>query len=198
MEIIETLIQLISQYPILFSFLGGVFGGEETLFALAFLAYEGVLPFWTVFVFALLGELLVDAVLFVLSETFFLKFVRKKEWFKKTYNQVDGIVQRYSKGNNFVTLLSTKFVYGLRMATIIYLRARKLSVWRFTFINIFVSIIWMSVVMIIGIFAAQGFNYIIDTFKNIQLALTFVVFVLILFFIIKRWLTRKLIPRQRA
>ena len=55
MTVIEAIFSYVATHPVIVPFLGGIFGGEEAIVLLARLSKQGILPFWSAFIFFTIG-----------------------------------------------------------------------------------------------------------------------------------------------
>ena len=194
-EIFNILSGYLSQYPILTSFLIGIFTGEEVILILAFLSAQGVLPLWVVLVFVPLGTFLCDTFFFFIGKTRIVN--RLKEWkhFSRNYKRVDEHVGKLTRERHILTLFYTKFIYGTRIVTLIFLGLKGTSYSQFFVYNLAITILWAIIIIPLGYFAGKGYTFIIDIFRSVELGLLFILLSVILFFLIKKWISTKLIKK---
>jgi len=193
--IIENAIPLLSQYGILISFLGGFFAGEEVIATLSFLSTQGYISIWVVFIFCFIGILLCDLFFFSIGKFKLFSSFKKFERIMKISKKVDKIVSRLSKESPIRALLYTKFIFGTRIATLIYLGIKDITYKKFIKSDFIVGILWMSIVVSIGWFAGSSFRLIIKILGNIQIALGFLVLFIVIIFIIFKILQNILLAR---
>lgn len=185
-----------SQNAVLVSFFGGLLAGEEVIITLAFLSARGILSLWVVFVFCFAGILICDSFFFFIGKIKFLGKLKKISRLHITYKKIEKIVNKITGDKIILALFYTKFIFGTRIATLIYL-GRKNSFKKFIFADFIVGIMWMSVVVSLGWFAGASFYFIIDVFKNIQFAILFLVMFIIFLLLLKKWVAHQLIKRQK-
>ena len=195
-DILKIILEYISQYPILSSLLVGIFTGEEVILVLAFLSAQGVLPLWVVFVFVPLGTFICDAFFFFLGRTKFVNRIKEWKHFSKGYEKVDANVGRLTKDRHIFTLFYTKFIYGTRIATLIFLGLKGISYSQFFKYNLIITILWAMIVIPLGYFAGKGYGIILNIFRSVELGLLFILIFIIFFFIIKKWISTKLMKKQ--
>ncbi len=184
--LIERLIPLLSQYGILISFIGGLFAGEEVIATLSFLSAQGYINIWVVFIFCFIGILICDLLFFSVGKfRIFSKFSRFKRLVHFS-NRVDNLVIKITKKSTIRALLYTKFIFGTRILTLVYLGFRGTQYKDFLKSDFIVGILWMVIVVSIGWFAGASFRKIIEIFANLQLAFgVLILFVAIIFIIFK-------------
>src|SRR3989344_7463681 len=131
MELVNTLIYLLGEYPILISFVAGLFGGEATILTLAFLSINGLMPIWTILVFSTLGLIISDLALFLFGRLKFIRNIKQLERHYKTFKKIDSIIIKISRDSVFLVLLYAKFIYGISIPALIYLGIKKSSISKF-------------------------------------------------------------------
>lgn len=198
MEILEFIMGLFENYPILIAFLGGLFGGEEVIITLSFLSANGFIPIWILFVFALIGVFLSDIFVFFIGKLRIIKNFKNIEKFSKVYMQVDSRISKLTRESVFLTLLYTKFLYGTRVLTLIYVGLKDIKLRKFMLYDFIVTFIWMCVIVSIGWFAGSSYNLIYKIFKNVQIALLTILIFVVLFFILRKWVGKKLIKMRKV
>jgi membrane protein DedA with SNARE-associated domain len=112
---INSLIPLFSNYGILILLLAGLIGGEEIIIGLTSLSVIGLFPLWWILVFVTLGEFISDIIVFSLAKLKIFHKFKKIEKLVKLYEKADKFIIKLSKGNTFLTLLYSKFIYGTRV-----------------------------------------------------------------------------------
>ncbi|PIZ50586.1 hypothetical protein COY27_06600 [Candidatus Woesearchaeota archaeon CG_4_10_14_0_2_um_filter_33_13] len=198
MSLVTTILSFFLQYTPLLSFLGAIIGGEETLILLSILASQGHLLVWTVFIFFYMGIITSDLLWYFIGRTKLFDWMIKRKYISKVYLRWDKLLNRATKGNNFQALLITKFLYGLRLPTIMYLARERMHFKSFLFYTIIVNFIWTSIIMMIGWSAGKGISLATDLSNNLILYLvligiTMLVFTLLIKFlskITKKWLIK--------
>lgn len=184
MDIFKILLSLgisLANYPILVSLFAGIFAGEIAALTLSFLAAQGVMPFWIVFTFMWVGEIIGDMIYFEIGR---LRFFHKLRDFKKFglfFGKVDKFISQISKESIFLTLLYSKFVYGSRTAVVIFLGMKKANRLKFFLSECVVMAIVLLILLPIGFAAGKGYSFIMDNFKSIQIAISFLIVLIIAF-----------------
>ena len=194
---IEFVRPLLSQYGVLISFLGGFFAGEEVIMTLAFLAANGLISIWTVFVFCFIGIILCDLFFFFIGRIRIIRNLKKYKKITHVSKKMDKFVTKLSRGSPFLALFYTKFIFGTRIATLIYLGYKRISLKRFLLSDIGVGLLWMSIVVSLGWFAGSSFNLILDLFKNVQIALLFLIIFAVIIIAVQKWIAKKLMQKQK-
>lgn len=199
MSLINQILLFFGSYTPLVSFLGAIIGGEETLILLSILSSNGYLTAWVVLLFFYLGILVSDTIWFFLGKSKLFDWFVKRKIISRVYLRWDKLLTKATKGSSFHALFITKFLYGFRIPTIMYLGREKVKVKSFLFDSAIIDFIWTLVVFAIGWFAGKGILLATDLSKNIVLYLllvgiTFIIFTIIvriLSGLIKKWLIKK-------
>ena len=114
------------------------------------------------------------------------------------YQKVEETVVRISRNNDFLLLLLAKYIYGTRILTIFYVSLKELAFGKFLVYSSISAVCWIIPICTIGWLAGKGFEMVLTIFKNVQLAVTFLVVLVVLFYVIqrviKRWLIQKRSP----
>ena len=195
MTLLQALISLISSHIYIASFLAGFFGGEETAILFLTLLINNKYLILIFFIFFQIGTLVMDLVIFLFSRTKAFDSIVKKEFASKSYKQFVYIMNKYGHKNPFVTILITKFIYGTRMVTLIYMAREKLKFGRFMAYNVIITFIWMSVVTALGLAVGASVSAIISSVKRVELGIILFFALSILIYVInmriKKWLLKK-------
>ncbi len=195
MTLLQILINLISTHIYIASFLAGFFGGEETAIVFLALLINSKILILIFFIFFQIGTLTLDSLIFLPSKTKAFDFVVRREFASKGYKQFVYIMNRYGHKKPLVTMLITKFVYGTRIVTMIYMAREKLNFSRFMVYNVIITFIWMSVVTAVGLAIGVSVSAFISSVKIVELGIIlFFILSFIGYFInmrIKAWLLKK-------
>ncbi len=190
-SIILVLIPLMKSYGTMVAFFGVGIGGEAAILVLAFLAASNVIPIYAVIIFGFLGTVTADCLWYFIAR--YKVFLKIKNWksISKKYKLLEKKIEKISLKNDFFILLIAKFLIGTWIITILYLNAKDLSMKRFMKIAIPAGFVWAVVLFIIGFLAGKGFYTLLYLFKNLQIAVMFLVFFVILFYLLSSWITDK-------
>lgn len=194
-ESLSSISGYLSQYPIWTSLLVGIFTGEEVILILAFLSAQGVLPLWVVFVFVPMGTFICDAFFFFLGKTKLINRIKEWKHFSRHYEKVDAHVGKLTGDKHLLALFYTKFIYGTRIVTIVFLGLRGTKYSQFFKYNLIITIIWAMIVIPLGYLAGEGYIFILNIFRSVELGLLFILILVILFFLIKKWISKQISKR---
>ena len=179
---LDSFLNIFHSYPLLMFFLGSVVGGEEVILTFAFMVAQGYGNEVQLFVGCYLGTFFSDICWFLIGRNYFSKM----SFFKKLsvkYNRVVRFLKKVSS-KPFILLFVTKFIYGTRVFTIMYVGLEGLKFLKFVLYNTFVIAAWLPVVLLVGWFAGRGMSGIVNIYENTGLALFgILVFIVITVFI---------------
>ena len=189
MEWLNNLLISLSDYPIIISFLAGLISGETVIISLAFLSGNGLFPLWIVFVFTFLGVVITDIAIFFVGR---LKFVHNfhKLWkFSKAYQKADRFISRLSKENIFLVILYSKFMYGARILTLVYLGLKKAKIRTVLVSLLIIHFFTILIIVSIGWLAGKGFSYVASIYKDIKIAIIVLILLIIFYYFLKKLIT---------
>ncbi len=201
MSLLTIILSFLSVYGPLISVLGGIFGGEETLILFSIFAAHNVISIWVVAIFFYIGILISDTIWFFVGKTELFNRIVSGKSASKIYGYWDKLLDKATKGNDFQALLITKFLYGFRLITIMYLSRERLDLKNFILYSIIVDAIWISVITTIGWLTGKGIAAAANISNNLELVLILIGLSLLAFFLIMRFLSilvkRWLIKKQK-
>ncbi len=190
-SIIITLTPVLSTYGWIITYCASVLWGDATILTLAFISAQGTFPIWIVFVFGFLGTLTGDCLWFLLTKLNFWKKVKRWNKFYDKYKKIDERIQRLGKRSDLTVLIITKFLYGTRILTIIYVGLKKISFRKFLLYDGIATVFWIIAMAGIGYATGKGFQIILNVFKNVQLALALLIVIIIIFIVLDKWINKK-------
>jgi len=177
-----------------------LFGGEELIIFFSILAGHGFLTIWKVALIGFFGILISDVFWFIFARSNFADKFREKVRHHFLYRHASSIIEKFSHKHDYIYLALTKFLYGLRIVSIIKVsRRKKDSVWKFILNDSFAIITWGVIMLSLGWLAGRSFFYTINIFddlhKIIILALGLIVVLYFLEAVVKKML-QKIIFRE--
>lgn len=187
----------LASHPVILSLLGGIFAGEVAILTLTFLAAQGFFPLWIIFVFFWIGEVIADMIYFELGRSRALGKLKDIEMFSSIFKKVDKFISDISRRSVFLALLYSKFVYGTRTVTVIFLGLRKSERKKFFISECIVMLLVISILTAIGWAAGKGFSLIMNNFKSIQISLTVLIVAIILLVVIREEINEFLIAKKQ-
>ena len=195
LSVISSLGPLIKDYSIIFVFATSLFLGEEIVLILSFLSANGFLPLWVVFVFCFAGRVISDFFFFLLGKLELSDFLKKYQG-GKVYKKVDKVFSKLNRKSIFVTLLYTKFLVGLRAAMMVYIGIKGISIKKVIIGNAGAILVWLLVLIPIGWFAGSSFKLILIVFRDLKIAVLFLIVFAIIGFFISRYIHKKILDRR--
>ena len=105
-------------------------------------------------------------------------------------------MRHFTRGQHFLALLITKFLYGTRIITIFYLAKERVSFWRFSWYNAIVTGIWAIVVCSIGWSAGKGVTWVEAVYNNLSIALALLALILAVLYGTRIWLNKIIIEKD--
>ncbi|MFH1901981.1 MAG: hypothetical protein ABIK26_07010 [Candidatus Omnitrophota bacterium] len=177
--------------------LSGILGGEELILSLVFLSSLGLFPLWWILIFVTLGEFISDIVIFSLGRIDLFHKFKKIEKLTKLYKKADNLIMKVSKKSTFLTILYSKFIYGTRIFTLVYLSSKKTKWQKFLVSELLALMVWMSITVVIGWFAGASIKQFSLAFKNTGLTIALLVIFIILIIMMKKWIQTKLLKKQK-
>jgi len=165
--------------------------GDGSFIIFTVVAVNYNVSLWIVFTAAYFGTLFGDMIWFGLGKKFLYKF-REGRKFSKQYNRIVGFIERTFGKRSFLGLCIIKFLYGTRIIFTLYLANKNMTYLRFLIYDLIANLIWVTFVGAIGYLVGIGFGFVLRTFKNIELLLTLVVILVLIFNYIQKRISEKL------
>lgn len=188
----------LGNYGILISFLGGFITGESVIIPLSFFSAIGFLPAWNILVFSTLGMILSNFIPFLIGRYGFLYKFFKFNSPSSSLIYLEQKIIRYSRDILFLKILYAKLIYGASIPMLIYLGHKKTKISSFMLASVFADIIFVPLIFLIGWYAGKGFGLVESLFNDLRLILFALVIFLILFYFIKRWMSKILLTRKQG
>ena len=159
------------------------------IISLAFLSGNGLFPLWIVFVFTFLGVVITDIVIFFAGRLKFVHNFHKLERFSKAYRKADRFISQLSKENIFLVILYSKFIYGARILTLVYLGLKKAKIWIVIVSLLIIHFFTILIIVSAGWFAGKGFNHVMSIYKDVKIAVIALILLVILYYFLKKAIT---------
>ena len=182
---LESLITTFSEHILIASFIGAFLGGTSVTLFLAVLAGQGQLPLPELAIGAGLGNLCSDIVWFFIGKSNRMLKWTSKGRLQRGYKRVERLATVHKRQDIAIFIL-VKFLYGLRVITIIFFGRMKYSLKRFLALDATAVIIITLSVVGAGWAAGKGASIFLDVFGGIRLALTATVIGWLLFLGIRK------------
>lgn len=192
---LETITALLTAYQLPTVFLGAFFFGDSVILTSAYLAGQLQWSVVPIFLAALLGTIISDSLWYFfgayLNSRFAGRFSNVK-FLQKERAKMSGFIERLVGERPFLALIMVKFLYGSRVAMILYAASRRLHLGLFTLFNTLGAIIWLLVFVPLGYFAGRGVSHAVPLMEALPAALVVLVISVIVFRIVTIWMEKKM------
>lgn len=168
--------------------------GETLIIPAAALAAHGQFSPWAVGAWAYLGTFVSDALWFRLAGIA-ERHLAKHEGRLHRYQRVLAWLDRRFGTRPERALLFIKFVYGTRIATIVYLSLRKIAYRVFLALNGVGTAIWVAVVVTVGWLAGKGLEAFGPGLSRLERLLPIVFLLVLLLRGLATWISKRTLSR---
>ena len=183
-------------YAFLVPYLGAVFGGEETILIISVLAAGGAFSFPLLFAMSFLGTVTSDIAWFYFGK-YGMRWLEGRPSIYEKIEQVEQFTVRMTRGQDFLALLITKFLYGTRLIMIFYLARKRLSFRAFLAYDAAVTGIWALVICSLGWWAGRGVSWAAQVFGDLSSVLGVMVIGFVALYALRIWLNKTLIETTK-
>ena len=188
----DQLPQWVSSIPVLPAlFVGTFLFGETVVLAGIVLAAAGAVPVQALVGLSLLGTLASDLVWFYFGQRL-VHFARRWRSVQVRYERAMGAMQQVDDGERFYYLLFFKFVYGIRIVTIIYASLRRIRLRRFLLLDAVGSTAYLVVFVGVGLLLCQGAAELAPAVHTLRYLVAAPVLLFILMRMGTQWLRKRL------
>lgn len=195
MHIGTTTLAMLYAYEFPALFFGGFFFGETVIIPAAFLAGQDILSLQEVFWVTFLGTVIADTLWFIAGPPLF-RFAHRFEWIAARSESVLKRVKDLYADQPFRALFVSKFVYGTRILTVIYLSFERVSAVRFLIVNLASTFLWLVAIVAIGWLAGKSIVNLIPFVSDVTYALLVVAVLIVGFKLAPLWLQKHRIETQ--
>jgi membrane protein DedA with SNARE-associated domain len=192
----ESFMQLVPRIGPLAMVVAGIIGGEGVIIGLVLISSLGLLPLWWIIVFVTLGELISDVIYFVLGKLRVLRRFGTMKRLKKLYDRADSMIMKVSRESIFITLLYSKFIYGTRIFTLVYLGSKGNGWLKFILAELIVLVPWMSITIAIAWIFGKGVNHLSGMFQKIEVTVALFVLAIVVVMLVKKWVESRIIASE--
>lgn len=187
----EHISELIETYGIYAVFVLCTVEGDITLLlsgAMGHGGFFGPYSFWKVFLAGTLGGMVGDTIGYMIGRVF-RESVKDYRFYKITQPRIERLIEKFGA---FAIIIS-KYIYGIRAAMCLSYGIGKMPFPRFLFLDAISCSMWALLLAGVGYFFSGAITGIIGDFKQIGIALFFIVLVgIIIFYVVERyWLSEK-------
>lgn len=188
---IETLTALLTTYQIPSVFLGAFFFGDSVILTSAYLAGQLAWSPIPIFLAAFAGTVASDTLWFFFGKYFSTRFSRIA-FLRTEREKISAFVARLVGERPWQALIMVKFLYGSRVAMILYAAASGITFSTFTVFNSLGSIIWLLVFIPLGYLAGRGVSHAAPLADALPMALGVLIVSFSMFRIITIWMKKKM------
>ena len=186
----QTFYQLFEQYGIYAVFALCAVEGDITLLLAGVLAHNGYFQpfgFLKVYIFGTLGAMMGDTIGYTIGRLF-QQTIKNYRFYKLTQPRIERLVSKFGG----YAIIVSKYIYGLRTAMCLFNGVGKMPFWRFVFLDFISCSMWALILTSIGYFFSGAVTTIIGDFRQIGIALFFIVlFGATVLYLIERFLLSK-------
>ncbi len=191
MGVVEFLTPLLNYIPLV-SFIGAFIGGDQLLILLGVLAGKGTVSFFQVLLFFTLGTVASDIVWFLVGKSSLIQKLRTSRL--ATHRRAMKIrthLRNIIKNRFFRFLLISKFTYGTRIASVIYL-GHKISFRKFFWYDIASCSIIVSLMLSISWLYGKGLWTLTSNINNVNTLLGILVTSSIALYLVIRFILTRI------
>lgn len=187
----DQLSQVIEQYGIYAVLALCTVEGDITLLisgAMAHGGFFGQYGFFKVFIFGTIGGMIGDSVGYGVGRVFHEK-AKDYRFYQMAQPRIERLIDKFG---GFAIIIS-KYIYGIRVAMCLFYGVGKMPFLRFLMLDAISCGLWVLILAGVGYFFSGAITSIIGDFRQIGIALFFIVLVgVIAFYVIERfWLSEK-------
>lgn len=192
---LETLTALLTTYQVPTVFVGAFFFGDSVILTSAYLAGQLSWSPIPIFLAALVGIVISDSLWYFFGAYFNSRFASRfsnMKFLQKERAKMSGFIERLVGERPFLALIMVKFLYGSRVAMILYSASSGISFWTFTLFNGIGAIIWLLVFIPLGYLAGRGVSHAAPLLDALPAALVVLVISIIIFRVVTIWMEKKM------
>lgn len=198
-EYIKGLIILLLPYSSLLSFIAG-FITEDALLFIALLSGSGLISLYNVMIFGFIGILVHDYIAYLIARSKTAGYLKKKLRLFEKPNRFNKFIRGLGKNGYLAPLIISKFVYGTRVALILFVSHSEKSHSNFILNNALASGFWCIIMLPLGWLAGKGFLKLLHIVKGIEkilaVLLAFAIVVYFIQLIIRKAINKKINSKQ--
>lgn len=187
----DQLSQIIEQYGIYAVFALCTIEGDITLLisgAMAHSNFFGKYSFLKIFIAGTLGGMVGDSIGYGVGRIFHEK-AKDYRFYQIAQPRIEKLIGKFGK----FALIISKYIYGIRVAMCVFYGIGKMPFYRFLILDAISCSVWVLMLAGTGYFFSGAITSIIGDFKQIGIALFFVILfaVIVLYAIERFWLSEK-------
>lgn len=169
--------------------------GEEVVVFLAVLSGRGIVPFYEVFFFGILGVLIIDSVMFFSGRYLYEGFLSKYKFISKRMNKIKLKPGAVKSKKLPVYIFITKFIWGTRIPSILYLGTQKIKYLRFIVYDFLAIMLWALIILPVSWLAGRGFTRLLGIVRGAERLLVVALIVALIFFVASKIFSKYIGPK---
>lgn len=185
MQLTGEVILLLLSYSYLVVLVSAILGGEELIIFFSILAGHGLLSIWKVALVGFLGILASDIFWFLLARSSVASKLKDKVKGHFLYKHTNAVVERFSHKHDYVYLVLTKFLYGLRIVSIVKVSRRGGTFSKFILNDSLAILSWAVIMLSIGWGVGKLFFTTINLFDSIHKILILAVCIIVALYLVE-------------
>ncbi len=181
------------EHILVIAFLVCLLGGEPAVLLFAFLSAQGIISPFEVVAIGLVTALIGELFWFLFARTRFFNFLNSWFFEKEKENRLFSRIEKTIAKSPFKTFFLARFISGITILCIIYLSKKRLQLKTFVWYCLGVNFFWAPIVTLVGWSSGKGFTLVLETFKNIQVALNITAACIILGYFLHKFIGRRIV-----
>ena len=190
-EIFSDFAIFVPNHPYLSTLIAAFFS-EELLVFLSILSGRGMINFWIVYFFSIIGLLIFDSVIFALGKTGLGRHIEERFFPKR---KMEEKIRFANTKKRLFYLIVTKFVWGTRIPSLFYFSASGMHYSKFVKYNLISLFIWASIMLTSGWFAGKGFHKLLNLTQGFEKFIAILFLAVIIFFLVNQ-IVRKILQKE--
>ncbi len=187
---LESLLALLSVYRLSVVFFGAFFFGDSVILTAAYIAGQESWSIVPILLMAFLGTATADTLWFLFGVVLARRF-NNVTFMQKEREKAAALLDILAGKNPLYALIYIKFLYGSRVAMILYSAARGISFPVFSLYNSIGIAAWLAIFFPLGYLSGRGIGMVVPSFGGVQSAIAVFVISVIVMRILTLWLTKK-------
>ena len=185
--------QLLDQYGYLAVFCGVFFEGPITLTLAGFLAHQGYLNIFVVFITAFAATFLIVEILYFAGLVAGQYLLARWSAWREKYTHFSALIARH----RVFFILCFRFIYGAQVVASIALGIGRIRPAYFSTMNAAGAALWTLVFFLIGYFFGHAFEILIDDIKQHEKPLSLVlVAAVIIYYLVRHLVWRRIAAKK--
>jgi membrane protein DedA with SNARE-associated domain len=163
---------------------------EIGVIVLGFFSSQGYFSLAEVIIFGTTGMLITDSIWFFLGKKVALKKAKNSGLLKKFKIKEEHLEKEVSS-NDILLIFLAKLLIGTRILIIMYISTRKIKYGKYIMYDFAPTLIWVCSLSILGWISGEGYLIVLSTFQKIQYGITFILAMILIFYLLQKWITKK-------